>query len=52
MPMDDGPVTPALALWTARRVIAQHSAPGRCAQCRDDGCGMLTWARAVTEGQS
>ncbi|MER6594164.1 hypothetical protein ABT214_20415 [Micromonospora purpureochromogenes] len=54
MPMDDGPITPALVVWTAKRVITQHSEPpsehrvtGRCKQCRDDGCGMLDWARGV-----
>ncbi|MEU8282979.1 hypothetical protein AB0C01_01305 [Micromonospora sp. NPDC048905] len=46
MPMDDGPVTPALLIWTAQRVINQHrKPPSRCAQCQDDGCEMLTWAR-------
>ncbi|MGV9212989.1 hypothetical protein ACTFTM_14120 [Micromonospora sp. RB23] len=51
MPMDDGPVTPALLLWTAMRVINQHAEPasphretGRCAQCGDGACGMLAWA--------
>ncbi|GAB3185878.1 hypothetical protein FHX75_13506 [Micromonospora palomenae] len=50
--MDDGPITPALVLWTAKRVITQHREPasdhraaGRCAVCRDGGCDMLTWAR-------
>ncbi|WP_174534749.1 hypothetical protein [Micromonospora chalcea] len=54
--MDDGPVTPALVLWTAKRVITQHAeaasphrATGRCAQCRDDGCGMLSWAIGVVK---
>ncbi|PWU44261.1 hypothetical protein DLJ46_26930 [Micromonospora globispora] len=54
--MDDGPITPALVLWTAKRVITQHSEPasahratGRCAQCRDDGCGMLAWAIGVVK---
>ncbi|MGC4875694.1 hypothetical protein ACLQ26_05385 [Micromonospora sp. DT43] len=44
--MDDGPVTPALVIWTAQRVINQHHLPpSRCMQCQDDGCEMLTWAR-------
>ncbi|MDH6463151.1 hypothetical protein M2302_003336 [Micromonospora sp. A200] len=54
VPMDDGPITPALVLWTAKRVItahreqpSEHRATGRCGQCRDDGCDMLTWARGV-----
>ncbi|MEV0944490.1 hypothetical protein AB0I90_29510 [Micromonospora wenchangensis] len=54
MPMDDGPVTPALVIWTAQRVVAQHHEtpegpppPRRCFQCRDGGCHMLTWARDV-----
>jgi len=43
--MDDGPVTPALLLWTAMRVINQHAeSVGRCAQCADGACGMLAWA--------
>ncbi|GAB3172515.1 hypothetical protein FHX75_15265 [Micromonospora palomenae] len=52
--MDDGPITPALVLWTAKRVItahreqpSEHRATGGCGQCRDDGCDMLTWARGV-----
>ncbi len=52
--MDDGPVTPALAIWTAQRVVTQHHEPpserratGACAQCRDGGCEMLAWARAT-----
>lgn len=56
MPVDDGPVTPALVLWTAKRVITQHREPaqesratGRCAQCRDGGCSMLTWAIGVVK---
>ncbi|MET8256817.1 hypothetical protein [Micromonospora sp. NPDC005205] len=54
--MDDGPVTPALVLWTAKRVITQHREPaqdaratGRCAQCRDAGCDMLNWAIGVVK---
>lgn len=50
--MDDGPVTPALVIWTAQRVIAQHHEPlsehratGGCGQCQGDRCEMLTWAR-------
>ena len=53
MPMDDGPPTPALVLWAAKRVITQHSelanpdrAAGTCKQCRDDGCPQLAWAIA------
>ncbi|MEU8083033.1 hypothetical protein AB0B57_05375 [Micromonospora sp. NPDC049101] len=52
--MDDGPLTPALVVWTAQRVITQHHEPsrehratGRCWQCRDGGCEMLSWARAT-----
>ncbi|GAA4581527.1 hypothetical protein GCM10023176_62310 [Micromonospora coerulea] len=54
MPIDDGPITPALVLWTAKRVIMAHSEPpnphratGRCIQCRDNGCDMLSWAIGV-----
>ncbi|MFF5172998.1 hypothetical protein ACFY3U_10225 [Micromonospora sp. NPDC000089] len=54
MPMDDGPITPALVIWTAQRVVTQHREPpnahratGRCAQCRDARCDMLDWAREV-----
>lgn len=54
--MDDGPVTPALVLWTAKRVITQHAevagphrATGTCAQCRDAGCDMLSWAIGVVK---
>jgi hypothetical protein len=52
MPLDDGPVTPALVLWVSRRVVRQHTnysggrwEPGRCEQCVDDGCRLLEWAR-------
>lgn len=52
MPLDDGPLTPALVLWVSQRVIRQHIevnsgrwAPGRCRQCADDGCRLLDWAR-------
>ncbi|WP_374539474.1 hypothetical protein [Micromonospora aurantiaca (nom. illeg.)] len=58
MPMDEGAVTPALVIWTAQRVVTQHHEPasehratGRCAQCRDDGCGMLEWARGVLKAR-
>lgn len=58
MPMDDGPITPALVLWTAKRVITQHAEPpsehratGRCAQCRDGECGMLSWAVGVVKAR-
>ena len=56
MPIDDGPITPALVRWTAKRVITQHSEPasphratGRCGQCRDSGCDMLGWAIGVVK---
>ncbi|MFF5174383.1 hypothetical protein ACFY3U_17330 [Micromonospora sp. NPDC000089] len=58
MPMDDGPVTPALVIWTAQRVVAQHHEPpnehratSRCAQCADNTCEMLDWARSVLKAR-
>lgn len=54
--MDDGPITPALVLWTAKRVITQHAttasphrARGMCVQCGDAGCDMLSWAIDVVK---
>jgi hypothetical protein len=54
--MDDGPLTPSLVLWVAKRVITQHSeianqhrATGRCKQCRSDGCDMLSWAVGIVK---
>ncbi|WP_422749479.1 hypothetical protein [Micromonospora sp. WMMD1219] len=58
MPMDDGPITPALVIRTAQRVVTQHHEPtsghratGRCMQCRDHECGMLNWARGVLKAR-
>jgi hypothetical protein len=49
--MDDGPVSTATLLWTARRILAQHDEPpsdsratGECAQCTEAGCGQVEWA--------
>ncbi|WP_435208484.1 hypothetical protein [Micromonospora sp. bgisy143] len=54
--MDDGPITPALVLWTAKRVITQHAtttsphrANGMCVQCCGAGCNMLSWAIDVVK---
>ncbi|WP_319462393.1 hypothetical protein [Micromonospora sp. RTP1Z1] len=54
--MDDGPITPALVLRTAKRVITAHSEPanphratGHWAQCRDNGCDMPSWAIGVVK---
>jgi hypothetical protein len=51
MPMDDGPITPALVLWASKRVITQHSelanpdrATRRCKLCQPDRCDLLAWA--------
>jgi len=51
---DDYPLTDAWVWWTAERVVRQHDEPAspdrvsvRCAQCRDDGCELVAWARAV-----
>jgi hypothetical protein len=47
-------VSPDVVRWAAEQVIRMHTEPpqnyrhtGRCAQCRHEGCAMLTWARRV-----
>lgn len=61
-----GPRGPSdeVVLWAARRVVDMHvkedtdtRATGMCAQCRDDGCDLVTWATvllaaAETKGRS
>jgi len=50
--VDYGLVDPDAIQWAAQQVIRQHDEPadphrttGRCAQCGEEGCRMLTWAR-------
>jgi hypothetical protein len=44
----------ATMMWAAQQIVRQHEEPpepdratGHCAQCREGGCSLLSWAMAV-----
>jgi hypothetical protein len=50
----DGVVSFEVIMWAAQRIVRQHEEPpsrdratGCCAQCKEAGCLLLTWAITV-----